>query len=388
MRGLGSAQLLREKFGDGPNPVVVRAPGRVNLIGEHTDYNEGFVLPFAIDRYTEVALRPRQDKYILVYSSVIDDEFAASLPLHNPNPQGKWFDYLVGILLEFANFKEMLYGFEAVIVSDVPIGAGMSSSASLEVAFALGLAKLYDVAIVGVELAQLCQRAENKFVGMPCGIMDQYVAYFAEADKALFLDTRTLQHRMVPLNLPGVAFLVIDSTVRRALSGSGYAERHLECETAARWLAREYPDRQIKALRDVDKAMLQTISSEMPPNLWRRAKHVVEENARVLAAVEALDQSDAERLGGLLFSSHKSLRELFDVSTPELDFLVKWAEDHGALGARLVGGGFGGVTLHLVPHSIKNEYLKNLAQTFHHYFDRKIAWFEVRPSPGARFFSP
>ena len=255
----------------------------------------------------------------------------------------------MGILRELSAHTDFPHGFEAAIVGNVPLGAGLSSSASLEVALAVGLARLYGVEIDGLEVVRLCQRAESGFVGMPCGIMDQYVVYFAEPDRALLLDTRTLEHRSVPLELPGVAFLVIDSAVRRALSSSGYAERRRECEEATRWLTERFPEREITSLRDVDEGMLEAVSSKMPERLWRRAKHVVEENARVLVAASALENGDAETVGRLLSASHRSLRDLFEVSTPELDFLVDWGLAHGALGARLVGGGFGGVTLHLVP---------------------------------------
>ncbi|MGY4706700.1 galactokinase [Candidatus Bipolaricaulota sp. J31] len=382
MNPLRAAELLRKVFGAGPGPVISRAPGRVNLIGEHTDYNGGYVLPFAVDRYTEIALRPRRDSLVFVYTATFDEAFSTRLPLADPVPQGRWSDYIVGVLRELCGPNPLPHGFEAAIVSDVPPGAGLSSSASLEVAFAVGLCRLYGLEIEGLELVRLCQRAESEFVGMPCGIMDQYAVYFGEEGKALFLDTRDLKHEVVSLDLPGVSFLVVDSGVKRALAGSGYAARRRECEEAARWLARRFPERGIRSLRDVDRGMLEDVREEMPEVLWKRALHVVEENDRVLAMVKALREGDARKTGALLFSSHVSLRDLFQVSIPELDFLVEWGMAHGAFGARLVGGGFGGVTLHIVPEEAEGEYVAGLKDAYRRKFSITARAFRVHPASG------
>ncbi len=379
-----AAEILRERFGTGPDPVVARAPGRVNLIGEHTDYNEGFVLPFAVDRYTEVALRQRRDRKVLVYTSAFDRSFSCELPLRKPSPRGEWSDYLLGILLELSKRGELPHGFEATITGNVPLGVGLSSSASLEVALAVGLSRLYGLELGGLELVELCQRAERDFVGMPCGIMDQYASYFGEPGKALFLDTRALKHEPVPLELPGVRFLIVDSGVRRALADSGYAQRRRECAEATRWLALRFPEKLIRSLRDAEREMLEEVQGEMPDILWKRAAHVVEENARVLETVRALRDGDIRRVGELLTASHASLRDLFQVTTPELDFLVQWALEHGAFGARLVGGGFGGVTLHLVPEEDATDYVRNIRDAYRRRWAREAQAIWVRPGPGAR----
>ncbi len=383
MRSLGAAALLVDRFGPGPEPVLARAPGRVNLIGEHTDYNEGYVMPFAINRYTEVAVRPRPDGRVVVHAAHFSETFSCVLPLKDPRPRGSWSDYLVGILKELSSYQELSWGFEAVIWGDVPLGAGLSSSASLEVALAIALARLYGIELEGLELVRLCQRAENRFVGMPCGIMDQYAVYFAEPESALLLDTRVLTHRTVPLRLGEAALLVVDSGVRRKLSGSGYADRRRECEEAAAWFAREFPDRGVRALRDVDEGMLASSRGKLAETLWRRAAHVVRENRRVLAMAEALKRGDLKRTGELLAASHASLRDLFEVSTPELDFLVDWGLAHGAFGARLVGGGFGGVTLHLVPAEEKETFLAGLLSAYRERFGLEAHVWEVRPALGA-----
>ncbi|MCX7808640.1 MAG: galactokinase, partial [Deltaproteobacteria bacterium] len=216
MKGLHAARLLEEKCGPGVEPVLACAPGRVNLIGEHTDYNEGYVLPFAIDRFTEIAIRPRSDRKVIVYTAAFDDILCIELPLH-PSPRRTWQDYILGVLWEFTKLFEIERGFEAVIWSNIPLGAGLSSSAALEVAFALGLSRLYAIEIGDLDLVKLCQRAERDFVGMPCGIMDQYTAFFAKAGTALLLDARDLRHRYIPLDLTDVAILIVDSNVRRTL---------------------------------------------------------------------------------------------------------------------------------------------------------------------------
>jgi len=379
-----AGELLEKLFGPGPEPLVTRAPGRANLIGEHTDYNEGYVLPFAVDRYTEVALRRRQDMAVHVYTAAFDDTFSLSLPLGEEKRRSNWADYIIGILREFSKLGPFPHGFDAVIVSDVPIGSGLSSSASLEVAFAAGLGQLYGFEIEGLELVKLCQRAENDFVGMPCGIMDQYIAYFGEPAKALLLDTRSLRARPVPLNLKDVRLLIIDSGMRRALASSGYAARRKECEEATHWLARAFPEKNIRALRDVEREMLDKVRERMPAVLWKRALHVVEENARVLAAVEALYKDDFKTLGELLYASHLSLRDFFEVSIPEIDFLVEWGINHGALGARLMGGGFGGATIHLIPAGIRDTYVKEIAQAYTQTFGKQPRILEVSPAPGAK----
>lgn len=383
MRRSPALQLLEERFGAGQKPYVIRAPGRVNLIGEHTDYNEGYVLPFAIDRFTEVALRPRQDPEIIVYSAAVDEVFHTVLPLRL-SPQKAWHDYIAGVLWEFSKLIDLKHGFEAVIWSNVPLGAGLSSSAALEVAFALGLSRLYAVELGDLALVKLCQRAERDFVGVPCGIMDQYTTYFARAGTALLVDTRSLKHRYVPLPLTEMTFLVIDSNVRRALASSGYSERQRECQEAAHWLAQRFPEQRIKALRDVDERLLERVQGRMPEVLYHRSLHVVRENLRVLAMVEALRQEDWKRVGHLLYASHESLRDLFEVSLPEIDFLVEWGMEHGALGARLVGGGFGGITIHLVPKSISSSYSREIRAAYSKRFGGNITVLEITSTDGAK----
>ena len=379
-----SLALLENLFGPGKDAITANAPGRVNLIGEHTDYNGGYVLPFAIDRFTSVALRPRMDRRMRIYAAAFDETFEATLPLDSPSPTGTWSDYPIGILLELQKRSDLPLGFDAVITGNVPLGAGLSSSASFEVALALSLSKLYGIELEDLELVKLCQRAENEFVGTQSGIMDQYASLLARDRSAILLNTASLEHRYIPLELGDVALLVINSGVQRQLASSGYNGRRRESQEVLRWLQKRMPERELRSLSDLSLDDLHQLEHTMPEVLMMRAQHVVEENARVLKMVNALEHDDLTTAGKLLFASHASLRDLFQVSTKELDFLVDWGRDNGALGARLVGGGFGGATLHLISKDYAAQYAEKITAAYYKAFGLTAMTIEVRPSPGAK----
>ena len=305
---------------------MTRAPGRVNLIGEHTDYNDGFVLPAAIDRYTTVECEPRDDARVHVESLGESDDFA----LAAIERTGTWRDYVRGVVQLVAPAT----GATLRIESDVPRGAGLSSSAALEVAVGRAL----DAVLPGEQLALLAQRAENEFVGVPCGIMDQFTVALARAGHALLLDCRDLSYRHIPIP-DGVAILVCDSRVERRLADSGYADRRAACEAAAAQLG-------VHALRD---ATLEQVESLDDGVLRRRARHVVTENARTLAAAAALERGDLDTVGALMLESHVSMRDDFEIVPRQLDELAAVVRDvRGCRGSRLTGGGFGGCTVALV----------------------------------------
>ena len=339
-------QLLRafaERFGR-PSALIAEAPGRVNLIGEHTDYNQGHVLPVAIDRTVAVAAAPRGDACVRAYA--VDfaegDEFPLGAIVRLAD--GGWRNYLRGVAWALTQEGHALQGVDVVIGGDVPVGAGLSSSAALEVAVAGALLAASGVSLEGRQMALLAQRAENEFVGVQCGIMDQFAAALGRRGHALLIDCRSLAVDPVPLGLEeaGVTIVVVDSGVRRSLEAVPYNLRRQECAEAARLLG-------VAALRDVDAAVLKAHRGALPDRLYRRARHVVTEEARVLAAVQALRRGDVETLGSLLNQSHASLRDDFEVSCPELDLLVELARGRdGVLGARLTGAGFGGCTVNLV----------------------------------------
>jgi galactokinase len=324
---------------------VYRAPGRVNLIGEHTDYNDGFVLPMAIDRATTATMTARGDRRIVARSGRRTAHVTADMDDVQPRPGG-WIEYIRGVAVTLERRGHRLGGADIEIESDVPTGAGLSSSAALEVAAGFGLLDLADRAIDLTELALACQQAEHEFVGTHCGVMDQFVACHGRAGQALMLDTRTLEHECLPIP-SGVRILVCNSMTKHAHATGGYNERRADCEAGVRVLAATLPD--VRALRDVALTDLESYRAELPDRVYRRCRHVITENARVLQAADALARSDLETFGTLMVDSHASLRTDYEVTTPELDALVDAAlACDGVYGARMTGGGFGGCTIALV----------------------------------------
>lgn len=325
--------------------IVVRAPGRVNLIGEHTDYNSGFVLPVAIDLGISIDFEPTSTRRIELILAA--DGRRASVDLDAiGRPTGDWTDYVAGTAWALTAAGASLSGFRGTLSADLPIGAGLSSSAALELAIAWALAR--GSAPLGDRLAtaRAAQRAENEFVGVASGLMDQYAVVFGEAGRALLLDCRTLTHRAIDLP-PDLALVVINSGVQRRLVGSGYGDRRAACMRAVAQIRRVAPG--VSSLRDVTLALLEDARAWMDPEAFRRARHVVTENGRVLAAAEALDAGDLEALGRLFAASQASMRDDFEMSTPEIDRLVDLALSvNGVVAARLTGGGFGGSTINLV----------------------------------------
>ena len=319
---------------------VVRAPGRVNLIGEHTDYNDGFVLPMAIDRAVWIGLRQRGDDRVTAYS--LDFDIAADFTLNDMKPErGVWGEYLKGVAWALQRAGHALRGWEGVVASDVPIGAGLSSSAALELATARAFATVSDLAWDAAAMAKLAQRAENECVGMNCGIMDQMISAAGRAGHALLIDCRSLESQLVPLP-PGAVVVVLDTATRRGLVGSAYNERRAQCEAAARFFG-------ARALRDVSLADFEARADQLDEMTRRRARHIITENDRTLQAAEAMRRGDAAGLGRLMDASHASLRDDFEVSSHELNVMVELARKHAAcFGARMTGAGFGGCAVALV----------------------------------------
>jgi galactokinase len=325
----------------GPPAVVASAPGRVNLIGEHTDYNGGFVLPIATPQETTIAMRRRGDGLVHAWSRDVGDEDAwTEFRLGEETRRGHWSDYVAGVTASLRESQVTVEGFDARIASDLPLGGGLSSSASLEVALLRALRQLFGLDIDDVSLAAIAHRAETGLVGAPVGIMDQMAASLAARDAALFLDTRSLTYQRIHLP-PASALIVIHSGVTHRHAGGEYRTRRRECEEAARELG-------VRELRDVDPAML--AQAHLPAPLDRRARHVVSEDVRVVEARDALIAGDARQFGALMNASHESMRDDFEISTPEIDTLVEVARQQPEIyGARMTGGGFGGSAIALVP---------------------------------------
>ena len=341
---------------DRPPTVTADAPGRVNLIGEHTDYNGGFVLPVAIPQRTRVELTPRDDNRARVFSRDLPADGLVEFSLGSEAPGRGWLDYVQGVAAVLRLEGHRLGGFDARIQSDVPVGSGLSSSAALEVALLRALRSAFGLAIDDVELARLGQVAENSFVGARVGIMDQMAASLADEHSALFIDTRSLDHRRVPI--PADAELaVVNSGVAHAHAEGDYNTRRRECEQASERLG-------VRELRDVDLDGLPRVF-RLPAPLDRRARHVITENARVLAAVEALETADLSHLGTLFYESHASMRDDYEVSVPEIDLLVDLARhEPDVYGARLTGGGFGGSVVILARAGLAGTVAKRVAESY------------------------
>jgi len=359
-----SLQLVVQQFQqryDGPCRVF-RAPGRVNLIGEHTDYNDGFVMPAALDSYTYVAAGVRLDHKISVHSVDFEETVDVDLESVAPGPTGHWSDYPRGVAALLFARRAISAGANLVIKGEVPIGAGLSSSAAIEVATAVSLLAIAGTDLGRREIASICQRAEHEFAGTKCGIMDQFVSAFGQANHALFLDCRSLGFDTLPLP-SGVRIVICNSMVKHELAGGEYNLRRADCEAGVRLLQRHLPD--IRALRDVNEAQLQRFSAEIPERIYRRCRHVISENARTLEAAAALRSGDLSRFGELMFASHDGLRDDYEVSCPELDLLVELARGgEGVFGARMTGGGFGGCTVNLVKAEAVGQFQTRLSQGY------------------------
>jgi len=353
--------LFRRRFPG--EPRLVRAPGRVNLIGEHTDYNDGFVFPIAIDREIVIAAAPRADRLVRLYALNFDREATFSLDNIQRDAAEPWSNYVRGVALMLQERGLALPGLDAVITGDVPLGAGLSSSAALEVATACTFQTLAGFDLSGVELARLCQRAENQFVGVNCGIMDQFISRLGRRDQALLIDCRSLEYELVPVAAEGLQVVVANTNKPRGLVDSEYNLRRATCERGVELLQPFLPG--IRALRDVSVTDFKAHADRLPEEVRRRCAHVVTENDRVLASVAALRAGDLDRFGQLMNESHTSLRDLYEVSCRELDVLVEIAQSvPGVLGSRMTGGGFGGCTVTLAHASALPELQRRIADEY------------------------
>jgi len=340
-------QRFEQEFG--LEPKVFSAPGRVNLLGEHTDYNDGFVLPCAVGFTTRVAIAPRRDRVLALVSEGFPDRFEFDLDKLPQSRTGAWCDYVLGVAVVLRQLGTLAQGANIMIRGGVPIGAGLSSSAAIEVASALALMSLNGATFPMPQVARLCQRAENTFVGARVGIMDQFVSCLGKAGHALRLDCRSLEYALVPV--PASVRLVICNTmVKHELAHGEYNRRREECDEGVRVLAKWYPE--IRALRDVSAEQLEMHAADLPLTIYQRCRHVVNENQRVLDGSRALSAGDLGQFGALMRASHRSLRDLYAVSCEELDLMVEVAEGlPGYCGGRMTGGGFGGCTVNLVAAS-------------------------------------
>jgi len=359
-----TAESLRQDFerSYAKAPAIFRAPGRVNLIGEHTDYNDGFVMPVAIGFYTWIAANPRDDRVLHARSEEFEETLDLKLDALSGPPRKHWSDFVRGVAAILKERGTPLTGANLIIHGQVPMGAGLSSSASLEVAIGLALLSVSDAKLEPLDLVKACQRAEHEYVGTRCGIMDQFIAVFGRAGHALMLDCRSLEYQTFAI--PGDARLVIcNSMVKHDLASGEYNRRRADCEAAVKILRQSRPE--VRALRDVSMEDLEKHRSIFSDEIFRRCRHVVTENQRVLDAAQALHSSDLDRFGELMYQSHHSLRDDYEVSCRELDLLVEMAAScKGVYGSRMTGGGFGGCTVTLVDSAAVETFRDKVVDSY------------------------
>ncbi|MEI7987877.1 MAG: galactokinase [Chloroflexota bacterium] len=348
-------QIFQGIFETSPT-FVVRAPGRANIIGEHTDYNDGFVLPMTIDRAVWIALKPRLDRNVMVHSIDFNQMIEFNLE-ELRNTKSGWAEYIKGITWALQTEGHMLYGWEGVIGGDVPIGGGLSSSAALEMATCRAYKALNNEEWNAAEMAKLGQLTENQWIGQKTGIMDQMISAAGKKDHAMLLDCRSLEIKMVSLP-PGSIIVVMDSATRRELVDSAYNERRSQCQSAANYFG-------VKALRDINLTQLEQKENQINPITYRRARHVITENARTLEAFEAMNSGNSAKMGELMMESHVSMRDDFEISRRELDIMVEIAlKQSGCFGARMTGGGFGGCAIALIRDDVIDSFTENVFNSY------------------------
>jgi len=372
-------QSFHQHFGEAP-ALLVRAPGRINLIGEHTDYNEGFVLPAAIDRAIYFAISPRQDGRLEFVAADLNDTFSAQNG--NPGKSAKaWPNYLLGIYHELQNDGRLPGGINLVFGGDIPVGAGLSSSAALESGLLFALNELFALDLSRTQMARIAQRSENNFVGLRCGIMDMFTSLMGRQHHAIKLDCRSLEHHYIPFNDSQYAFVLCDSHVKHSLASSDFNTRRAECEEGVRILKAVYPD--IKSLRDLTLEMLLDEKKLLPHVIFDRCHYVIKENARLENACMALQKGDFGAFGALMYETDRGLDIEYNVSCPEIRFLVSATRTLDfCIGARMMGGGFGGCTLNLVPREAVAHFIEYMQAKYLEFNQTHMPCWEVQLTNG------
>ena len=366
--------------------IVARAPGRINIIGEHTDYNDGFVLPAAIDKYAWILILPeRQAGYTLIAAD-LNESIQIALDSVQPQAAGHWSNYLLGMMAQYQQRGIKIPSCTVILHSDVPVGAGLSSSAAIAVAMGKALQAFVQAAVTDMDIVLMAQQAEHQYAGVRCGIMDMYASMFGKQGHALQLDCRSHTHQYVPLQLPNAEFLLMNTGVKHSLAASAYNERRQECETGVAVLQTAYPN--LKALRDADSSMLNQVRSLLSETVYQRCCYVIEEKERLMQACKAMQVGDLLSLGKCLFQTHAGLKDQYAVSCEELDVLVDAArQTPSVFGARLMGGGFGGCVL-VVFQRAQAEFINSrLSAAFVKRFGRAPQMVQIQTADGASLIS-
>ncbi len=355
--------VLYNKFKEifGTAPLIVRSPGRVNIIGEHTDYNEGFVLPAAIDKAAYVAVHKRADDKIRLYANEFNEHFETTLSEIKPGEE--WPNYILGVVDQLIKRGYKLSGFDLLVDGNVPFGAGLSSSAAVECATAFALNEIFGLELSRTDITGIAQKAEHTFAGVMCGIMDQFASVYGKKDHVIKLDCRSLEYEYVPLKLEGYKIVLLNTNVKHSLSSSEYNTRRAQCEQGVAWVKEHYP--QVNSLRDISMEMLNEHVAPKDELIYKRCKYVVEEIGRLLHGCEDLKAGRVEALGKKMFETHDGLSKEYEVSCKELDFLVDAVRDNpNVLGARMMGGGFGGCTINLVKEEAIDSLVAVISKSY------------------------
>ncbi|MDD7888247.1 galactokinase [Flavivirga sp. 57AJ16] len=357
-------------------PILVFSPGRINIIGEHTDYNDGFVFPAAVDKGIAAAMQKSDTNKSIAYALDKNSRIEFELDKLSPSAEGSWENYVFGVVSEIQNRNKVVGNFNIVFKGDIPGGAGMSSSAALENSVVFGLNELFDLGLTKHEMILISQKAEHNYVGVKCGIMDQYASMFGIKDNALLLDCRTVESKPYKIDFKDHQLMLINTNVKHSLSDSAYNDRRSACENIAELLG-------IKALRDAAEADLEAIKDKVTPENYQKALYVIQENDRALKASKAIEDNDLSTLGALIFQSHDGLQHQYKVSCDELDFLVDLAKaDDQVLGARMMGGGFGGCTINLVTKNEAKAFGEAVSIAYKKEFNKACSVYFIKLSEG------
>ncbi|MCF7560135.1 galactokinase [Sabulilitoribacter multivorans] len=363
-------QLFKNK------PILIFSPGRINIIGEHTDYNDGFVFPAAVNKGIVAAIQNSDTNYSTAYALDLDNKIEFDLNNLKPSKSGSWENYVFGVIAEIKKKNKEIGNFNLVFKGNIPVGSGLSSSAALENSIVFGLNTLFNLGFTKQEMILISQKAEHNFVGVKCGIMDQYASMFGIKNHALLLDCRTMESKPYQIDFKNHQLMLINTNVKHSLSDSAYNDRRTVCENVCKILG-------VHALRDATVQDLETIKDKLTPNDYQKALYVIEENCRVLLASKAIENSDLDALGLLLFQSHSGLQHQYKVSCEELDFLVDQAKlSQHVLGARMMGGGFGGCTINLVDRNFAKEFSEITSKAYQKTFGKSCSIYNIELSEG------